>query len=248
MFHSTHRVLSIVFAMAFSMLLTDPLQAQQRRGRFRPFGGVSRVELATLDSVQTDLGLTDEQKQLLQSLNEQLRADRRALFQGGGGGKGNFGQLREDMAKLDSEATAKLNEQLSPEQQRRLTGLYVQANGTNALTDPAVQDALQIKDEQMEELRNAQQSLRQASFDTFRDFRNMSDEERQNAAAKLQKDADNKLKALLSEEQRTSFDQLQGEPLEMDLMQLRRGRGGGRRGGGGGNQGSENADRPQRPE
>jgi hypothetical protein len=234
-----HLLLLVVLLLSFA-ILTDQAEAQMRRSPF----GASRVSLGTLEPVREAVKLTEEQQKLADELHDQLMEDRRDVFQNGGG---DFEAMRQEIEELDAEATKEFTEKLDDTQNTRLTEIYVQANGPNALADEAVMEALKISDDQKEELEGIREENRQSFFDMFQDFQDMSDDERREAMTKLQKEADDRLLGGLTEEQKSAFEKLAGEEVDFDLAELRGGFGGG--GGGGGRQGGAGGgNRPQRPE
>jgi hypothetical protein len=226
-------------SIGLSLALTQFATAQRGRGLF---GGPARIQLCTLEQVQADLKLTDDQKKLAEEINQKLNDDRRGLFQGGGGG-GDFAAMREKMEKMNDEASAKLTEKLDDAQRKRLTELYVQTNGTSAIVDKEVSEALKVTPEQAKSLAEASDKNRQDRFGAFRDFQDMSDDERQKASEKLAKEGDERMLAVLTNEQREAFGAMKGKELEIDISPLFRGR---RGGGGQGRQGG--GGRPGRPE
>lgn len=231
---------SAVLALMVLASAGEEASAQMRRSPF----GTSRVSLATLTPVQKELKLTDEQKGQADELHDQLTEDRRDVFQNGGG---DWDAMRKDLEELDAEATAKFTEKLDDGQKQRLTEIYVQANGPNALADAAVLEVLELTDDQKTKLEDIRQANRDDMFDAFQDFQNMSDEERRETMNKLREDADARLLAALTDEQREAFAKLPGEEVEYDLAEIR----GGFPGGGGGGRGGRPAgdsNRPQRPE
>lgn len=228
---------SLLLAFALLALVTHVAEAQTRRSAF----DTTRVSLATLAPVQEALELSAEQKELAGQLHDKLMEDRRAVFQGGGG---DFEAMRKEIEDLNTAANSKFAEKLDEAQQRRLTEIYVQANGPNALADAEVIEILELTDDQQEKLESVRADNRADFFDAFQDFRGMSDDERRDAMIKLREDADDRLLSVLTEEQRADFEKLAGAEVDYDLEELRGGfggRGGGRRGGG-------DSNRPQRPE
>lgn len=217
----------------------DLAQAQMRRSPF----GASRVSLGTLEPVRDAVKLNDEQQKLADELHDQLMEDRRDVFQNGGG---DFEAMRMELEELDAEATKTFTEKLDEAQNTRLTEIFVQANGPNALADEAVIEALKITEDQKGELDGIREENRQSFFDMFQDFQDMSDDERREAMTKLQQEADDRLLAGLTEEQKGAFEKLSGEEVDFDLSQLRSGFGG--RGGGGRQGAGSEGNRPQRPE
>jgi hypothetical protein len=232
------RLLLFVATLSSYGLFADQANAQMRRSPF----GASRVSLGTLEPVREAVKLTEEQQKLADELHDQLMEDRRDVFQNGGG---DFEAMRTEMEELDAEATKEFTDKLDDAQNTRLTEIFVQANGPNALADGAVMEALKITDDQKDELEGIREENRQSFFDMFQDFQDMSDDERREAMTKLQQEADDRLLGGLTDEQKAAFEKLAGEEVDFDLAELRGGfggGGGGRQGGGGG------GNRSQRPE
>jgi hypothetical protein len=259
-----NRKMVVAFSVALAVLMVAH-EAMAQRGGGRGFGRrggfqTSRVQLATLPEVQTALNLTDEQKELVASLDEERSEARRGGRRGGGGGGGfDFRAFMEEREKQDAELAAKLSEKLEESQNDRLTEIYVQVNGTNSLADKQVQAKLEITEEQVGKLADAREENNEAMRDAFQDFADMSQEERQQTTDELREESNERLLAVLTDEQKSSFEALKGEELEIDMSQLRGGRGGGRGGfggggggrgnrGGGGRGGDGGGDRPARPE
>ena len=238
MSRAPHKLGFILLALTALAVANNEAAAQMRRSPF----GTSRVSLATLEPVQGELKLSDEQKKLADELHDQLNEDRREVVQNGGG---DFEAMSKEVEELDAKATATFTEKLDDTQKQRLTEIYVQANGPNALADAAVIEILKISDEQQGKLDDVRQSNREDFFDAFQDFQGMSDEERRETMNKLREDADTRLLAALTEEQREGFEKLAGKEVDFDLAELRGGFSGG--GGGGGRRAGE-GNRPQRPE
>ena len=71
-------------AAAVVAVVVEPVSAQRGGGggfgRFRAF---SPATIATLDEVQTELKLSDEQKTQIATINEEMRDEMRDLFGGG---------------------------------------------------------------------------------------------------------------------------------------------------------------------
>jgi hypothetical protein len=196
-----------------------------------------QITLAALPEVAADLKITDEQKTKIATLSEEFDEERRSQFgRGGGGGGGGGEEGRAARAKMNADFAAKLNEALDEAQQKRIQEIYVQVNGTGLLTDDVIAAALAITDEQKEGLQTALEDQRDATQDAFEGWQDLSPEERTAKMAELNKARDEALLAVLTDEQKTKFDGMKGEKLEIDMTQIRQGRGGrgGGFGGGGG--------------
>lgn len=210
----------IMSVLMMTLFVAQDVWAQRGRGMF----GANRVQLASLEKVQTELKLTDEQKKLAQELSDKFVEDRREVFQANSGG--DFAAMREQVTKLGDEATATLTAKLDEGQQKRLTELYVQVNGTNALFDQVVSAGLKISDEQKPKLAEARQANFDAMRAAFQDTQNMSDDERREAFAKLRSEGDTRLLAVLNDQQKSDFEKMKGVELELDLSSLMRRPGG----------------------
>jgi Spy/CpxP family protein refolding chaperone len=241
-----------IAAMAIVLAAAQVAEAQRegggRRGGRGMFGrgfGVSSVQLAAeIEDVQTTLNLTDEQKEKVGEINDELREARRETFRGGGQ---DFRAAREEMEKLNADASAKLAEVLDENQNKRLMGITIQVNGASALNEPAIAKELNVTDEQKESLNEARRSNRESMQEAFEELQDLSGEERRTKARELRDEADKKVLAVLTSDQQAKFEELKGEPVEVDLSELR-GFGGGRggregRGDGEGRRGGRGRDR-----
>jgi Spy/CpxP family protein refolding chaperone len=241
------RAACLLAAIAALAIFADAASAQGGRGRggrggfgrgFRPF---HQVELATLPEVQADLKLTDDQKTKVAELSDAFREERRG--QGGRGGGGFSPEAREAQAKLNADFAGKLNEILDDAQDARILGIFAQVNGASALNDAAVAAALALSDDDQQKLADVMTEQRQAMRDAFQDLQDLSNDERTAKFDELNKARDAALLAALTDDQRTKFEALQGDKLDVETSSLQgRGGRGGRDGGGRGRRGGE---RPQ---
>lgn len=229
-------------ALCVVLALPEVASAQQRRGGrgfgrgggFGFGGGVtSRLQLATLEQVQAALNLSDEQKTKVTSINDELAESRRELLQQGRGGGQGFAELRDELDKLTNDANAKLKEALNEEQNKRLTGIFIQVNGASALDDAEVMAALNLTDDQKQRLEAAREANQEANREAFQGLQDLSAEERRERMAELREESNKRLMDVLTQEQKDKLEELKGEEVEIDLSALR-GRGRGGRGGRGG--------------
>src|SRR4051812_21806131 len=161
MMRFSSRFLAVIAAVAVVAMAAQLAVAQSEkgnrgsRGRGGPggpggmMGPVPMARLATLDTVQDALKLTDDQKSKIKSINDETReamdAMRKELDNGGR-------PDREKMRKVMDEASDKLVKVLDEGQQKRLMGVFLQVNGPGALVDRSVEKALNITDEQRDKL------------------------------------------------------------------------------------------------
>ena len=144
-----NKYLALVIVLGLAASQTALAQRGGGRGFGRLFGGVPKAQLATLEQVQTELKLTDEQKTQVADISDQLREDRRELF---GSGFGQFSEIRSQMEDLNRKASAEVDGKLDDAQKQRLQEIAIQVNGPAALNDPSVVDKLSLSDEQKKKL------------------------------------------------------------------------------------------------
>jgi Spy/CpxP family protein refolding chaperone len=223
--------LTIVVILAQSAAQSALAQPEEgRRGRGEGRGGrmgfgAPMLRLASNEEVQGVLKLSDEQKEKVEDLDDEMRDEFRSLFESGGD--------RDEMRKLSEEGAQKLNEILDDAQEKRITEIAIQAYGVNAIMmSPSLGKELNVTDDQRTQLGDVQRENFQSMGEAFRDMRDqdLSQEERRAKFDELRTEADKKLLAVLTSEQQKQLDSLKGEKVDIDLQQLR-GFGGGGRGG-----------------
>ena len=96
-----------------------------------------------------------------------------------------------------------------------LQQLYAQANGPTALFDAKVSEALKITDEQKTKLGEVRTEVFGSFRDSGIDWQSLSEEEADAEVDKMIASQNEKYAAVLTDEQRTEFEKLQGEKLEI---------------------------------
>lgn len=206
-----------------ALLLATPVFAQPGgggRGGFggRGFGG-GVSGLVGMAEVQKELGITDEQKTEITKVIEESRPMRGA----GGFNREEFQNLSEEertkrfeeMRKQGEETAKKVEEKvkgvLNEQQWTRLSELRIQREGVNALSRAEVAEKLALSDEQKKEIAKLNEGLRptfgrgapgggeRPNFEEIRAQRE-----------KVQKD----ILAVLSEDQKETFEKMQGAKFE----------------------------------
>jgi hypothetical protein len=173
------------------------------------------VALAQLDEVQAELMLNDEQQEQVVNLNRQLNEERMSLFQNAAGDRA---KIREGIAKLNQEFADKFAEQLDESQRQRVREIYVQVNGLLVLQDKAIAESLDLTDEQLDKLEQARDAIRDEFMNAG--LRDLGEEEAAKKVDELIKSRDEKLLAILTDQQRTQFEDMKGEKLEVDVTQM----------------------------
>lgn len=228
----TARWTVLPLAIALVAASWSEVQAQREGGRSR--GGSSSqgrsgrggfdqsaMGLLRIPQVQTELGLSDEQKTKLRELGESSRPSRE-----------QYAALRElpeeernkkfaEMREKRQEAEKKLFGILNAEQGTRLKQILLQARGLRALADKEVAKELGLSEEQSAKIREIMSagSDRGSSFQALRD---LPEEERRKKFAEMRaqgekqrQEAEKKVLAVLTDEQKQKLEKMKGKKFEL---------------------------------
>jgi hypothetical protein len=218
--HSKQRLAALA-GLVIVLAAAHPAWAQRGRG-FRRLFGVPEAQLATLDEVQTELKMTDEQKTRVAEINDELGEKRRELW---GTGFEGWSEIRPRMEGLNRDASESVDKVLDPAQRQRLQEIAIQQNGPRALDNPEVVAELGLSDEQKAKLAAAGEENSEAFEKSFAES---GREDWRQKAGELADEADKRLLGVLTDEQKSKFKQMEGKEFEVDLSQLFRGGRGGR--------------------
>jgi len=197
--------------LALATLPVPFAHAQQRtRGGVR-LGSVTSARLLTVDTVQTELKLSDDQKKKAGEINETLTKGRRELFQKVAK---ESRERSEKVAELDKNADTSVKELLSDDQEKRLGELLLQVNGATELLKKDVGDALRITEDQHKKLADANRANAKARKETLKNFEG----DRQAKTAELKAEEDKKLLAVLTDDQKKKFEEMQGKKIAIKLF------------------------------
>jgi len=249
---------------------------QAGRGGFggggrRGGGGVDAGRLLRNEKVQTELKLDEDQRGELAKLAEEAIDSVREMFSGfrdlsDAERQEKMEEMRTKRQELQADMRKKLEAVLNTDQVKRLDEITLQVRGIGALADKQYMGKLSITDQQkqgIEDVVEAQRDMQRELFGSFRDLRDLDPDEQQEKMAEMRKkgeeistETEAAVLELLTAEQRTNFEELKGEPFELDRRELF---GGGRGGPGGqrgrgrqrdrrGGDGERGSNRPRRPE
>jgi hypothetical protein len=225
------------------------------------FGGGGLMGLVMNSQVRDLLNLSDAQIGQLTVLQEKMREEMGERFAGMRGFRdlsetereARMRELQEEAQKRNKETEEKLAEILTKEQFKKAKQIELQQQGVRALLRDDIIQALSITEEQQKELQDIAEEVGAKRRELFMGMRDMTDEEREGIRDKMQgfqRDLERRSMAVLTDEQKTTLKNIMGEPVELDLSQMRGpgrgGFGGGGRQRGGGDQGNRN-NRPRRP-
>jgi Spy/CpxP family protein refolding chaperone len=210
------RLVPLALALAVVALAATAVQAQPRGPGF----GGGTLFLLTQKSVQEELKMSDEQVKKV----TELEAKQREAFR-------DFRDLSreerqkkfEEMAKANTKA---IGEILKEDQLKRVKQISLQQQGLRALANPEVADALKLTDEQKDKVKAVGEEARKEMQALF--GAGLERDEARKKMEEIRKASDEKLMGILTDEQKTKFKELQGEPFKGEIRRPQFG-GGGRR-------------------
>jgi hypothetical protein len=205
-------------------------------GMMGMFGGAnSRLMLLALPPVQTELMLTDKQKEEITKLGEKLIADMRGTYGGlrdlePAEREKKLAELRQKSEQRLAEIQKDVDKILLDHQKTRLFQIGIQVQGVQALADAEVAKKLGLSDDQKSQIATIQKDSRAATQKAFADLRNLSAEDRdakfkelREGMAKSQKEVQDKMLKVLTEAQQKQFEELKGPAFKVDWSQMRPG-------------------------
>lgn len=203
----------LVFA-AFALVTATGLSLAQGPGGIGGVGG-DRLMLLSQDSVRSELKITDQQRTAIEELSTKRRESMQELRELSGDERR---AKWEERAKATREALAKI---LNEEQAKRLQQIGWQQQGSYALADVEVADALALTDEQKSQVSAALEAGRAA----MRALREEGDREQAREKFRAARDETRKkLDAVLTADQQAKWQELQGAKFEGEIRFERRGR------------------------
>ncbi|HUY31282.1 MAG TPA: hypothetical protein VMV69_00770 [Pirellulales bacterium] len=210
-------MVSLLAALAAMSWLGAETHAQGRGRGFGGFGGAEgiRMRLLGIDKVREALNLSDEQKPELTKVTTTYREEMQGFF----GGLQNLSQEEraKKFAEIDEKTKAnweKCEKILTSEQVERVKQISRQARGANALDDEDVKLALKLSDDQKKQLETIREAAGQEMRAAFQQAAGDRDAARKKAT-EIRKSAGEKALAVLSDEQKNEFKNLQGEKIEL---------------------------------
>jgi Spy/CpxP family protein refolding chaperone len=203
----------LILTAVMAGLVCLPVFAQFPFGGMMGRGGDGNMMLSSKD-VQKELKLTEEQVKTITSAQEEMTKAMRAAFQDGD--REAIQKAREEQTK----ALTKLREGFTPEQKKRFFQLEVQSaakgNQPAIFSREDVQKLMKFTSEQKEKVKAALSELEKDVKEVFEDAQ--GDREKMQAAMKklpgLGKDTFDKIAKSLSDEQKKTWKEIQGEEFK----------------------------------
>ncbi len=218
------KVTEILCSAVAVMLIAGAAFGQGRgQGRFGgggPFGG--GLGLLRIEKVQQELKMTQPQIEKIDAKQQELRAANQGVdFQ-------NMSQEERQkfFAKIQEAQSKAVADILDSTQIKRFHQLELQQQGAGAFNRKEVADQLKLTDEQKKKIQAIQQGLQSERQGLMQgvDFQNMTPEERQKLGAKmqeLQKTSNEKLEAVLTDDQKKAWKEMLGTKFDFPPPQRR---------------------------
>ena len=195
-----------------------------RRGGGGQRGGgaqYSPMALVRMAEVQTEIGLTDDQKTKVTDLNTSVRQKSTDARTAAGSDRA---AQQEAMAKVNADALKSLGEILKPEQMKRLRELQIQWSGKSILaTDKELQSSLSISEEQKTKIAELIAKQQAANREASQGGDRQAAAEARTKNAKILEDEIDKV---LTDAQKTKLKELGGKELPKPARRPRGGGGG----------------------
>jgi hypothetical protein len=188
-------------------------------------GGVAN--LISNASVQKELKLEDDQVEKAKGVSEELRAKMRESFSSLQDleGQERMKKMQELNRTTTEEGMKALGAFLKPEQLKRFKQIVLQQQGGAALADPMVAKKIKLSDEQTGKI----QAIMAEAQTARREAMQSAGDDRAAAMEKfrsIQKETNTKVLAVLTDDQKSEWKEMTGEPFE---VKFEGGPGGGRR-------------------
>lgn len=218
-FISVRSISTMAAVTAVCLVFASDAQAQRGGGMFGR-GPQLMSSLLSMEEVQKELELTDEQKEEVvvpaAQLNDEMRAEMRELR---GADSGEIADFVKEMREQEGEIIAKLND----DQKGRLKQLFYQRLGAALLLDEGAQKDLELTDDQVEKITQASTSMREKAMELFQSG---GGEGMREKMTELMEEMQKTLDSVLTEEQNEKLVDLKGEEFKFPERQQR---GGGQR-------------------
>jgi Spy/CpxP family protein refolding chaperone len=207
--------------LALVLIVADQSWAQQRRRSLRFYGDTYSVGVALLqlEKVQAELKLDAGQVKNATEIAEKLSKERREVYSdlSREEWRERGDELRKKTAAMARTAVMAFAESLDDTQKKRWLEVALQVHGPAALPGEYLAERLQLTDVQVKKLHDLTRTQREKMFEMFRQSQDqgLSREERAAKFTALVKETNKGRLAVLTDEQKAAFKELQGEKFEL---------------------------------
>jgi hypothetical protein len=195
-----------ILVLAVPALLVAAAQPQEQ---FVPEGTTVELILLRQKSVQEELKLSPE---VIKKVMEFTAKEHDAFWEAIKGGKEG---RREKLMELDKEEKQFLSDNLTPAQRKRLVEITLQVTGLHELNRPEAAKVLNLTDEQQQKFKDLQKEHRKQLVEIIQPKER---EGRHEKLKKLREETRDKIRAILTDEQKAKVRELVGEPFTGEIV------------------------------
>ena len=195
-----------IFLIAIVMGAAMAAHAQDFYHRPSFLAGRTLLTLSLFEEVQTEIKMTPDEITKSNDLLAKMTGEVQDAFQNGGG---DFTAMRPIIEKINVKYDDQLTAGLTADQNTRLKQLFIQYNGGGAIANQTVEKDLALTDDQKAKVKAAQEDNFTKMTAQFSGGAPDPD-----AMKKLQDDLGTALAKILTDDQKTKFQAMQGTKFE----------------------------------
>lgn len=172
-------------------------------------GGAGSAMLLRAEVVQKDLQLSDEQKESITKLQDKARE----AFSGLQGLSDE--ERRTKMQELRKDQEEQLGKILNDKQKARLKEIGLQQAGALGLANKDVAESLKLTDDQVNKIKELADNYRTEMRDAVQAAAGGDPTSIRDALTKLRKESNEKILAVLKDDQKAAYEKMQGAKIEL---------------------------------
>ena len=214
---------SVALVLAVAVVAAAQQQPPRQRTRRGMGSRGSLLGLVSMEQVQKELKLNEEQtgkvKKVVETLTAEMRKEYGPLREIEDRAKrtAKYAELRE---KFDTKAREQLGAAISKEQMTRLCQIRLQVRSSlESLGEKEVADKLKLTDEQKKKLAEINKEIQAERTKLFSSMRDATREERTKAFEKyrtLRTEAEKKVLEVLTADQKKAFEEMKGKEFKLE--------------------------------
>lgn len=179
------------------------------------FDALASYEVTLLEDepVQKELKIAEDQKARLEAALRDTEPVRKFVLDLRGISQEEQRQRFDELRKKVNEAEARVKDQLTPDQKKRLTGVYLQISFPNALRSAELSASLKLSDDQKMRLKTIREEVQKKDRELPPIAPGASDDALIERFQNSSKELETRFVAILDVQQRKQFEELKGPPV-----------------------------------
>ncbi len=190
------------------------------------FGGRSTITLVSQQQIQTEIKITDAQKNDIKEMAKEYNTKSRDLYKGLGAIKNKeerqkvFKEINKKRQALTKETDKKVNKILDDAQKKRIQQILLQQVGIRAITQKRVIKELEITEDQQNKIKGVFESQKEKGQAIFKDMKDgkIKQGEIGKKFKELRDSIDTDANNVLTEAQQKKLKEMKGEKFEWKRM------------------------------